>query len=141
MLYLDTSALVSLFVPDAHSATIQPRLEGWPGDILVSSFGVAEFAGALGNRMRAGSMTAATGAATLTLLDQWMAARVTTEDVLPEDHWAAVTLVRDFALALRAPDALHVALCRRLGTALLTFDTRQAQAARRLGVACDPLGA
>ena len=141
MLYLDTSALVSLFVSDAHSAKVQARLRSFPEAILVSPFGVAEFAAAIGNRVRAGAMLAEAGKATAPLLDDWLERRVDMQDVLGDDHWAAVHLVRDVTLALRAPDALHIAITRRLGAALLTFDNRQAEAARRLGVACDPAGA
>jgi predicted nucleic acid-binding protein len=43
-------------------------------------------------------------------------------------------------MALRAPDALHVALCRRLGLKLVTFDQRQAAAAEALGVGRVSLG-
>jgi predicted nucleic acid-binding protein len=48
--------------------------------------------------------------------------------------------VRRFALGLRTPDALHLAICRRLDLPLLTFDRRQAAAAAALGIACDPAG-
>ena len=35
---------------------------------------------------------------------------------------------------LRAPDALHAAICRRLGLTLVTLDRRLEAAARRLGL-------
>ena len=47
---------MSLFVSDAHSAKVQARLRSFPEAILVSPFGVAEFAAAIGNRVRAGAM-------------------------------------------------------------------------------------
>ena len=42
--------------------------------------------------------------------------------------------VRRFDLKLRAPDALHAAICRRLGMRLVTLDRRLAAAARALGI-------
>lgn len=36
--------------------------------------------------------------------------------------------------SLRTPDALHLAICRRLGAELLTFDQGMIAAARSLGV-------
>ena len=40
-------------------------------------------------------------------------------------------------LALRAPDALHLAIARRLDVALVTLDRRMAAAAKELGVAVE----
>jgi uncharacterized protein len=46
----------------------------------------------------------------------------------------ANTYVRRFKLKLRAPDALHAAICRRLELQLATLDRRLAAAARALGI-------
>ncbi|HEY2621229.1 MAG TPA: PIN domain-containing protein [Acetobacteraceae bacterium] len=42
--------------------------------------------------------------------------------------------VRRFDLRLRVPDALHAAICRRLGMRLVTLDRRLAAAARTLEI-------
>jgi hypothetical protein len=42
--------------------------------------------------------------------------------------------VRRFDLLLRAPDALHAAICRRLDLTLVTLDQRLAKAAREVGI-------
>jgi predicted nucleic acid-binding protein len=42
--------------------------------------------------------------------------------------------VRNFALGLRAPDALHAAVCRRADLTLVTLDRRLASAAEALDV-------
>ncbi len=47
--------------------------------------------------------------------------------------------VRRFDLALRAPDALHLAIARRLDATLVTLDRRRAAAAGELGIAVDEL--
>jgi predicted nucleic acid-binding protein len=44
--------------------------------------------------------------------------------------------VRRFDLKLRAPDALHLAICRRLQARLVTLDNNLARAARALDVPC-----
>ena len=49
--------------------------------------------------------------------------------------------VRRFDLALRAPDALHLAIARRLDATLVTLDRRLAAAAGELGIAVDELKA
>jgi uncharacterized protein len=43
--------------------------------------------------------------------------------------------VHRFDLMLRAPDALHAAVCQRLGLTLVTLDQPLARAATALGVA------
>jgi uncharacterized protein len=45
--------------------------------------------------------------------------------------------VRRFELRLRAPNALHLATARSLGTSLITLDRRLANPARELGIAVD----
>lgn len=49
----------------------------------------------------------------------------------------AGVFVRRFDLALRVPDALHLAIVRRLGVALVTLDRRLATAAGEFGVAAE----
>ena len=44
-----------------------------------------------------------------------------------------------FDLGLRAPDALHAAICRRTGDRMVTLDRRLAAAAATLGVAVEHL--
>ena len=53
----------------------------------------------------------------------------------------AYIYVRRFDLALRAPDALHLAVARRLDATLVTLDRRLTAAARELGIAVDELKA
>lgn len=52
----------------------------------------------------------------------------------PGDMRIAIEILGRFELKLRAPDALHLAICQRAGAALLTFDDDQAAAAAALGI-------
>ncbi len=135
MIYLDTSAFVSLFVTDVHSRQARGLMRERRPDVAVSTFGLVEFAAAVSARDRGGRLAFGQATATLQLADAWVAAQATTVDVAPADHHVAATYVRRFDLGLRAPDALHLATCARLGVALLTFDQRQAAAATTLGLA------
>jgi len=47
----------------------------------------------------------------------------------------ASSVLRRFDLVIRTPDALHLAMARRVGAELVTFDERMADAARMLGLA------
>ena len=55
-------------------------------------------------------------------------------DIHGVDVRLAYAYVRRFDLALRAPDALHIAIDRRLDVSLATVDRRLAAAAGELGV-------
>ncbi len=53
---------------------------------------------------------------------------------MASDARLAHVFVRRFDLMLRAPDALHAALCRRADLRLVTLNKRLANAAETLGV-------
>lgn len=140
MIYLDASALASLFMPDRHSMAIRSLLRSDLAAIGVSDFASAEFASAVARRVRMGELTTVQGSRLLNVYDGWIAATAELLEVEPADVRVASTFVRRFELGLRAPDALHVAVCQRLELPLLTFDERQAKAAERLGVRRGPVG-
>lgn len=141
MTTLDASALASIFIEDAHSPTVRAWLRIQSSAPAVSSFAAAEFAAVVGRRLRMRLLPRDAAASLLAVFDTWLAAEAEAVDVVPEDHHVAATFVRRFDLGLRLPDALHLAVALRLGRELLTFDARQAAAARALGVACDPASA
>jgi uncharacterized protein len=67
--------------------------------------------------------------------DAWRTGETENADVDAHDCRLANAYVRRFDLKLRAPDALHAAICRRLGLQLVTLDRRLVAAARELGIA------
>ncbi|MBV9375949.1 MAG: VapC toxin family PIN domain ribonuclease, partial [Alphaproteobacteria bacterium] len=73
--------------------------------------------------------------------DAWRAAATSAADVHAADARLAYIYVRRFDLGLRAPDALHLAIARRLDATLVTLDRRLAIAANQLGVAVEALRA
>ena len=66
--------------------------------------------------------------------DDWRAGATEAADMDPHDCRVANYYVRRFNLGLRAPDALHAAICRRLELRLVTLDRRLAAAAMELGI-------
>jgi len=139
--YLDASALLPLFLADEHTERMRRRVAPSQPPVAASLFGVAECGAVVASRVRGRILSPSEGARLLRTMDAWLDSMATLHRVDNADHEEAAALTRRFDLGLRAPDALHLAICRRLGTALLTVDARQAEAARRLGLACDPLGA
>jgi uncharacterized protein len=66
--------------------------------------------------------------------DEWRASATEVVEMDAHDCRLANAYVRRFDLKLRAPDALHAAICRRLELQLATFDRRLAAAARALEI-------
>lgn len=138
MTYLDASAVVSLFIADKHSPIIRGYLRDQRPTVVIGDFAVAEFSAAVSRRVRMGEVTPAQGSHLLNVFDAWVAANAEPLDTEPSDVRVASAFVRRFELGLRAPDALHLAMCQRLDAALLSFDVRQTGAARQLGLRVDP---
>jgi uncharacterized protein len=132
--YLDASALVATLVREPGSAGIDAFLERVDGPLGVSDFAAAEVASALFRLVRTHLITRQDADARLVDFDAWRGIRTETIDLEPSDARLANTYVRRFSLTLRAPDALHAAICRRLDLTLVTLDLRLAKAARDLGI-------
>ncbi len=132
-IYLDASAILPTLVAEPASGAVDAFLNGYQGPLVVSEFAAAEVASALSRLARTGRLTPSDAAARLADFDAWRGA-LQDVDVTPADVRLAHVFVRRFDLMLRAPDALHAAICRREGMQLVTCDTRLAAAAEELGV-------
>ena len=133
-LYLDASALVPLFVGEPSSDRIERFLRGAPDELTVSDLAAAEFASAISRLVRTGVLGAADAQDRLLDFDAWRAADTENVDLVAADVRAASAIVRRFELKLRTPDALHLAICRRIGIDLVTLDDRLAAAASDLDI-------
>jgi predicted nucleic acid-binding protein len=132
--YLDASVLLPTIIEESASAAVELLLRGWDEDLYVSDFAIAEVASGLSRLVRTRRLEAADALARLADLDIWRAGITITADVIASDVRLANVYVRRFELMLRAPDALHAAICRRLDLSLVTLDRRLARAARELGL-------
>ncbi len=137
--YLDSSVVLPTLVKEPASAAVDAFMSTVKQELLVSDFAAAEVASALSRLVRIGRLQASEGAACLTDFDVWRAAMTTTAEIHAADVRLAGAYVRRFDLELRAPDALHVAIARRLDAALVTLDRRMAAAAVELGVTVETL--
>jgi len=133
-LYFDASALLPIFVAEPASARVDRFLDQTSEALLVSEFASAEVASALSRSVRTGRLGGADAKERLFEFDAWKAALAEAIEVEGADVRGAGLIVRRFDLMLRTPDALHVAICRRLGAQLVTLDIRLAEAASKLGV-------
>jgi len=72
-------------------------------------------------------------------VDAWVARSGAALPVLSEDIRQARSLMTATAQALKAPDALHLAIVRRTGATLASLDTGMRRAAADLGVALETI--
>jgi predicted nucleic acid-binding protein len=123
-------------VRDALSDRAWTYLDNRAPTPVVSDFARAEVASAVGLRRRRHELTAAAARAVLADFDLWLTGAIGCE-LSTADIAVAEAMLRRLDLGLRAPDALHVAIARRLALPLATFDARLAEAAALLGVTLD----
>jgi predicted nucleic acid-binding protein len=134
--YFDASVVVSLIIEDAHSERadlLAFRLAPQAEDLIASFWTLAETASVVAARVRDGALTRESAA------ERFANVRAVTFPRAPEpvthaDTELAWRLLAGLDQTLRAPDALHLAVARRLGATLATFDKTMADAARALGL-------
>jgi predicted nucleic acid-binding protein len=134
ILYLDASVLVALLTADALSARADALLRALRPIALISDLAEAEFASAVARRVRTGEMATDLAHAAFANLDIWRARSAQMVETEATDVRAATTLLRRVDLPLRTADAINIAIARRAGARLATFDATMAIAARALGV-------
>ncbi len=136
--YLDTSLLVPLFVIDSSAERARAFMETEAPTPIVSDFAAAEFASAISQLVRTNALYSAQAASIFSMFDTWRAGRATECWVEQSDVATASAILRRLDSALRTPDALHLAMARRIGVPLATFDQRLAEIAMENGVVIAP---
>jgi len=131
VIYLDASVIVPLFVDEQRSDEARTRIADQ--SLIASSLSLSETSSAIGRLVRLREVRPDDGKIALRTMDLWASRAVVSCDVIPDDFITATLYLRQFELALRTPDALHIAMAHRLGARLLTFDVRMAAAAAALG--------
>jgi hypothetical protein len=136
-IYLDTSVLLPTLIAEPTTEAVYDFLGADGQELLISDFAAAEVASVLSRFVRMALLTDADASARLADFDAWRAAMASPVDLAASDARLAYIYARRFSLRLRAPDALHLAIARRLDATLVTLDRSTATAARELGVAVD----
>ncbi len=135
-LYIDSSALAKLYVPENNSDEVDAYLRGKIG-LMISELAITEVLSAIARRRREGAVSAVVANrirdALLADADSGAFARLHLD---PAVHRAAERLLLTTTAApLRTLDALHVALAfSGAATHLLTFDRRMRDAAAQSGL-------
>jgi predicted nucleic acid-binding protein len=131
-IYADTSFLVSLYVPDRHSAEAQRRLAARPS-VWLTALHRTEFTHAIYQHVFQRKMTAAEAQQVLHDMEEDRAAGVWREADLPEmalERSADLARKHGARLGVRTLDSLHVASALELkAECFWTFDERQSKLA------------
>ena len=138
--YVDTSVVVSLFADDANTDRAR-RFALVAESLIISDLTVAEFSSTLAIQYRNGRATEAGVRAAFATFDHWCELVPRRVEVLSADIRGGGAIIRQLQHSLRAPDAMHLVIARRLGVALATFDNAMARAAPGLGIELAPLPA
>lgn len=136
-LYLDASAAVATVIEETASAAVTRFLHAATEPLILSELAAAEVASALSRLVRMGQVSNQSAVTRLAEFDAWRSSTTIGIEFQMADFRLASVFVRRFDLGLRAPDALHAALCRRDDHRLVTLDRRLAAAAKALGVSVE----
>ena len=132
--YLDASVLVSLHLRDANTGRALALFRGQVTDAVISDFGAAEVSSAVALNLRIGRLAREQAQSALRQFDEWIGRDVAVEHLDSADVALADAFIRRLDSTLRTPDALHLAIARRLSLPVATFDVKMAAAARNFGI-------
>lgn len=136
MIYLDTSVLGALFFREPGAARLLGRLEPLHREgLLVSAWTLTEMASVGGIKQRTGAIDAATRQQALAHFQRFVSAELRTVEIEPVDFRSATVFI-EAPPALRAGDALHLAIAHRLGARLASLDRRLNEAAAYHHITC-----
>ena len=135
-LYLDTSVLVAALTNEEETT----RMQNWlgaqaPEDLSISDWVVTEFSSALSIKLRMGQITVTDRANSLAMFTRLRTESFGVMPVTSQNFRTAARFSDQYALGLRAGDALHLAVCADHGATLCTLDRRLAEAGPQVGLA------
>ncbi len=124
MIYFDTSFLTPLILEEASSVRVEAYVNRLPRDELcVSHWTRVEFASLLAREVRAGGLAERDALAAARQLEEILADSYQIISPQPPDYELARQFILRFPTALRAGDAMHLAIARNHGAkSLLTLD-------------------
>ncbi len=135
MVYIDTSALVPMFIREAKSDSLVDWLESSAERLVLSELCLVEFASAAAIKLRSGQASKNMLKQATARLHEFAATHCTVAVPSREEFRSAAELLADEKLKLRTGDALHLAVARNLSVrALLCLDQEMIASARSLAI-------
>jgi predicted nucleic acid-binding protein len=140
MLYLDTAVVLTLFVEEPTSPSVENWLAARRQTLAFSDWGLTECASALAIKLRRGEMNASLAKRCFVAIGAFASESCELIACGPHHQTEAQRMLSRFDLPLRAGDALHLAISRHAGATLVTYDKLLTASARALGAKVrDPL--
>ncbi len=141
MLYVDTCVRLAALTPDSHSAIVAAFLQQATAPLAISPWSATELHSALGLKVRIKALSLSQAEAVLQGVERSLAPGLLMLEVEPQDFRNANACLRGWTLALRAADALHLAIASGRGATLCSLDALVVLAAQQLGLDAQLIGA
>lgn len=135
MVYIDTSALVPLFIREATSDAVITWLGDFTGRVAISEWCLVEFASAAAMKVRSGTADRGFVKEAGVRVRKFAQQYCTVAAPGREEFHHAAELAGNDVLKLRAGDALHLAIAQALkADGILCLDAGMSASARNLGM-------
>lgn len=135
MVYVDTSALIPLFMREPKSEAVIGWIESSGQRLAISEWSLVEFASAAAMKVRMGQAPASLGKQAIARVHEFAQKHCAMAIPAREEFRRAAKLAADDALKLRAGDALHLAIAGAMKAELiLCLDEAMIESAKSLGM-------
>lgn len=135
MVYVDTSALVPVFIREPKSEAVVAWLESSGARLAISEWSLVEFASAASMKVRSGQLPASLAKEAMVRVSDFAKKHCRVAVPGREEFRRAAELAGNDSLRLRAGDALHLAIADRVkAQAMLCLDGAMIQSAKALGI-------
>ena len=135
MIYVDTSALVPVFIQESKSGAVIDWIESSAERLAISEWSLVEFASAAAIKVRTGRTAANLAKQANTRVHEFARKHCTVAVPGRAEFRRAAELAGDDTLKLRAGDALHLAIAASLSVrGILCLDDAMAISAKLLGM-------
>lgn len=140
MIYLDTSVLGAIFFREPNAALVFGQVKAARSrGLVISAWTLTEMASVGAIKERTGAIDHTIRQQALATFHRFALFNLTLIEIEPADFRSAAVLI-EMPGGLRAGDALHLALAKRLSVDLATLDRRLADVAPACGVPLLPVG-
>lgn len=144
MIYLDTSIVVPLIVPESGSTRARVWCDSLNArqlrEVSLSTWTITEFASAIGLKIRQREITRTAGDGALKIFHDSLLPYLIVIEPVATDFRLAESMLREFSLGLRAGDALHLAIALRASVRqFVTLDRHLRKIALEIGLTVAPV--
>ena len=135
MIYIDTSALVPVFIREPKSEAVIDWLESAGERLAISEWSLVEFASAAAIKVRTGQAAANLAKQATARVHEFALKHCTVAVPGREEFRRAAEMAGDGALKLKAGDALHLAIAESLNAqGIFCLDKVMIKSAKSLGM-------